>query len=86
MSPTKGIKLGVLVVVGVLLANNLCEGLKLGAFNVKIFGNKKSNNSDVLSVIAKVRPGQVCSHQCIQLALSFSSDCKALRCDTRPRY
>ena len=31
MSPTKGLKLGVLVAVGVLLANNLCEGLKLGA-------------------------------------------------------
>ena len=54
MSLNHALKL-ILTVTGVLLASDLCGGLKIGAFNVQILGKTKIANTEVVDVLVEVR-------------------------------
>ena len=54
MSLNHALKL-ILTVTGVLLASDLCGGLKIGAFNVQILGQTKIAKTEVVDVLVEVR-------------------------------
>ena len=54
MSLDHALKL-ILTVTGVLLASDLCGGLKIGAFNVQILGKTKIAKTEVVGVLVEVR-------------------------------
>ena len=51
----RGLGLGALVFAAVLLAANLCDGLKIAAFKVQVLGPKKIKNQEVVNVLVQVR-------------------------------
>jgi hypothetical protein len=53
MSLNHALKL-ILTVTGVLLASDLCGGLKIGAFNVQILGKTKIANTEVVDVLVEI--------------------------------
>ena len=43
-----------LALVLIVAAAGLCEGLKVGAFNIKIFGKNKLEKQEVVKVLSQV--------------------------------
>ena len=47
----------VVILASVLIATavGLCEGLKVGAFNIQVFGKTKFGNQEVVKLLSQVR-------------------------------
>jgi len=50
----------ILALVLIVAAAGLCEGLKVGAFNIKIFGKNKLEKKEVVKVLSQVRQPCIC--------------------------
>lgn len=55
ISYTKMQRVVILALVLIATAVGLCEGLRVGAFNIQVFGKTKFGNQEVVKLLSQVR-------------------------------